>query len=174
MQLARHHQEQHMQQLRQQQQSPKGQEAPEGDTDQTNTSTLPDMCMVETYPIRRILNENPTSGGEEESGGEGDPARQVQTSFITFKPQNVTLPPCQGCKSPPAQALKRADKSSSNLPHYGRLTRAGCIGTLDDCDNRTKTLPLEKWGPTPGCVECARDWNSNKELSTLEQDNKSV
>lgn len=121
------------------------------------------MVMIERRPVHHILGDNSTLDNESIA----DDRREIQTSFITFKPQD---PPggtsCKACLA--GATLRRADKSSSYLPHYGKMTRAGLVELPDPPDSPTRRTLLEN---QRDCSECNKNWNKP---AAVEDGNKSV
>lgn len=132
----------------------------EGDT----SRTLPDMVMIERRPVHQILGD----GSPLDSDGIADERRELQTSFITFKPQDPQSGSnCKACLA--GASLRRADKSSSYLPHYGKMTRAGLVELPDPSESPTHRTLLDN--AHRDCSECNKNY---EQQASQEVGNKSV
>ena len=111
---------------------------------------LPDMCIIE--------NENETMRDLQRINEENTENDQLQTSFITFKPQpRLSTLSCRSCAPLDQIPLRRADKSSSSLPHYGKITRNG---NLEELCAEEVPLPVLCDLRRPSCTECVKE-NAN-------------
>lgn len=125
---------------------------------------MPDMCLVDSRKLSEPSNRDTLQDKDRDSG------RQLQTSFITFKPQPPPTSPCRGCTQYEQRpTLRRADKSSSALPHYGKLTRNGNIEELAAPSDSAQLAMLDK----RDCVECIQERRASRGDMT-ESGNKSV
>ena len=145
---------------------------------------MPDMCIIETVPINEILAGDAVrpAGGGGGGGGSGqaqeDDQREMQTSFITFKPTPSTGgsgggvpagggPPssadCKSCCTRPTDKNLTSLQGSGTIPIYDRRRREiqtshAPYGTLGEHARSNKTI--YETTPRKNCAECVRDTES--------------
>ena len=135
---------------------------------------MPDMCLVDT---RKHSQPRDPGVASMASSQDKDSSRQLQTSFITFKPtpqSRLNNSPCRSCTLYDQRpTLRRADKSSSALPHYGILAPKGTLGDMcaPDDSSTVQSALLDK-RPSNTCAECIQERNAVGEV--VESGNKSV
>ena len=119
---------------------------------------MPDMCMIETVPINEILTDNRPPQPEDEQ-------REMQTSFITFKPNTAstgTLNVQDACNACCTQASSNSVVGQGGVSIYDRRRREiqtgnAAYGTSGD---RTRTLTVYDTATRKPCAECVKDKES--------------